>query len=183
MFSEFVGVTQEVASLIESHRSNVKETKSDILLRLLRPAEQKSSNDTPGTLQLGQGAELKVGEDIFLFLSKSAKKANAPDGVATVRSDGIYIEGQRVSPSRGSIIHPAMQFFQNRKGHRNSDGAFVSLSAWRQWHVIRNEKLIPLDELKEPSLARKRGRPIITTEMLLEELDLMFQADSVELQR
>ena len=31
MFSEFVGLTQEVASLIESKRERVAETKNDIL--------------------------------------------------------------------------------------------------------------------------------------------------------
>jgi hypothetical protein len=37
----------------------------------------------------------------------------------------------------------------------------ISLSAWRQWHVVRDEKLVRLFDLKDPAKARRRGtRPV-----------------------
>ena len=35
MYSEYVGISQELATLIETHRTNPSETKCDILLRIL----------------------------------------------------------------------------------------------------------------------------------------------------
>lgn len=170
MYSKFVGISQEVASLIEARRLNARETENDILLRVL--SEQTgAADDDASYYAIGQGARLKVGELMYLFLTEQSKKEHKPHGIAVVKEDGIYVDGRRVEPSRGSAIHPAMQYFQAKNNHRNDKGELVSMSAWRQWYVIRNSKLVQLGELKEPSLARRRGRRVMApANMTLEEL-------------
>ena len=66
MFTEFVGITQEVANLIETHRVNPNETKCDILLRIIPPILHQPKNSGDQILDLGQGAQLKVGEKIVI---------------------------------------------------------------------------------------------------------------------
>jgi hypothetical protein len=158
-YSEFAGLTAEAAALIERHRQSPIESKSQILVRVLSGANGKpTANTNPGYLDLGQGVYLRVGEQPVLFLSEEAKRQRKPDAVAEVRSDGFYMDGKRIAPSKGSVLQPAMKIVQERKKHRNSDGEIISLSSWRQWHVVREGKLLRMDELKDPALARKRGR-------------------------
>lgn len=167
MFNKFIGVTAELAAAIEGYRKTPEQSECDILLGALRPPLAESKM----TFDVGQGAELRVGERLFLFLSETTKLQGKPDGVADVRSDGLYVDGQRVIPSRGSVLGPAMVKWQQRRNHRNTDGKIVSLSAWRQWHVERGGKLVPILELKDPELARHRGR-ISPIDLTLEDLGL-----------
>ena len=110
------------------------------------------------TVMLGQGVTAHVGEKLYLFLDEQAKKSRKPHGVAEVRADGLYVEGKKVSASRRSYITPAMRIFQDKLGHTNADGAMVSLNAYLKWHVLRDDKLVSLKDLKNPALARKRGQ-------------------------
>ena len=171
-YSEFIGLSPRLASLIESHRRDPDETKDAILTRLLAVQtpdsivpDQNLKSGEPKMLDLGQGVRIKVGESIFLFLSKESKKAKEPDGVGTVQVNGIAIDGMVVPKSRGSYIHPAMVKIQDIKGHKNAKGEIISLSAWRQWYVDR-DGLVPLIKLKDPNLARKRDQAVITLEDL-----------------
>ncbi len=50
----------------------------------------------------------------------------------------------KIEPSRGSLLKPAMLVCQ-RFAHRR----MVSMSPWRQWHVLRENQFIPLVELKD----------------------------------
>jgi hypothetical protein len=113
-------------------------------------------------LDLGQGAQLRIGEKPILFLSEEAKRANRPDAEAVIRSDGFYLDGKRIEPSKGSVLQPAMKLIQERKGHRNAKGELISLSAWRQWHVVRDGKLVSMLELKNPALAHRRKRDYVS---------------------
>ena len=150
MIVKYVGLTAEAAALIEGRRSRPDQAEWEIIVEAL-----KSQSLPPHEIfDLGQGVELNAGEPLYLFLNEQSKKAKKPDGIAEVRADGIYVEGRKVEPSRGSPLQPAMQIFQRRANHR------VSLSSWRQWHVRRENRLIPLVELKDPALARRRGQPI-----------------------
>ena len=159
VFVEFVGLTQEAASLIEGKRLSPNETKSDILVRVF-------SADTPPeapepvepTLDLGQGAKLRVGETIYLFLSEQSKRLRHPEGQAEVRSDGLYVNGKKVKPAKGSAHHAAMKQVQEKRNHRNEKGELISLSAWRQWHVEREGKMVALQALKSTELAHRRSR-------------------------
>jgi len=156
MIIKYIGLTAEAASLIEGRRRRPEQAEWEIIVEALRPAPQSPK----GTFDLGQGAILNVGESLYLFLNEQNKKMNKRDGIAEVRVDGIYVEGRKVEPSRGSPLQPAMQIFQARAGHK------VSLSSWRQWHVLRDKRLIPLVELKDPELARRRGPPIDVEKLL-----------------
>jgi hypothetical protein len=171
-YSEYVGLTAEASFLVERRRESPFESKSQILVRVLSnpngPAMSPKPEPSPD-LDLGQGARLRVSERPILFLSEEAKRKGRPDAVAEVRADGFYLEGKRIEPSKGSVLQPAMKIVQERKNHRNADGQIISLSAWRQWHVLRDGKLLSMVELKDPALARKRGRaapPDITLEDL-----------------
>lgn len=179
-YSEFVGISPRTASLIEKYRKSPDETKDTIITRIFMLAAQKAA-DSPAVstaskgeehLDLGQGASVSVGEKLYLFLSEKAKNTNKPDGVGEVRRNGIVIDGKLIPPSRNSFIHPAMVEVQEKLGHRNDKGEIISLSAWRQWYVIRKGSLVRLDSLKDTRLARTRrrgGRPVAT----LEDLDDM----------
>lgn len=179
-YSEFVGLTQEIASLIESHREKESETKSDILWRIL-PRKSAStsltssnsrlpiSSATEAVLDLGQGVKLPIDDRIYLFLSKEAMENTKPDGYADVKVDGLYVDGNiKIDKSRGSYIHPAMQFIQKRKNHYNAKGEIVSLSAWRQWHVRKNNQFVSLLDCKDPKLARTRRHHKSGAELLAE---------------
>ena len=155
---EYAGLTKLAAMLIEERRKSPSETKCDILIRILSPNATSAQTEAAATFDLGQGATLMVGEPVFLFLSEDSKQARKPDATAQAKLDGFYLSDRKIRPSKGSVLQPAMQSVQRAKKHFNDKGELVSLSAWRQWHVERNGKLVPVFELKDPALARKRGR-------------------------
>ncbi len=160
-FVEFAGLTQEAASLIEINRISQKENKSDIIIRVLKNLKDlpypKPKKLEP-TLNLGQGAHLNIGETIYLFLSKQSMLLRHFDGQAEVKANGLYVNGEPVKSSRANALNTAMKFFQEKRNHRNEKGELVSLSAWRQWHVERDGKMIPLVKLKSDDLAHRRGK-------------------------
>jgi hypothetical protein len=158
MITKYVGLTAEASALIESRRSRPDQAEWEIIVEALKPATLPPK----GSLDLGQGVILMAGQTLYLFLSEGSKRARKPDGTAEVRADGLYVDGQKIKPSRGSPLQPAMQIFQNRSNH------VVSLSSWRQWHVLREKRFIPLVELKDPAQARRRGAPIDTDKLLAE---------------
>jgi hypothetical protein len=162
MITKYVGLTAEASALIESRRTRPDQAEWEIIVEALKPATVPSK----GSLDLGQGVVLIAGQTLYLFLSEGSKRARKPDGIAEVRADGLYVDGRKIEPSRGSPLQPAMQIFQERSKH------VISLSSWRQWHVLRDKRFIPLVELKDPALARRRGAPIDTNK-LLAELDAL----------
>jgi hypothetical protein len=162
MITKYVGLTAEASALIESRRSRPDQAEWEIIVDALKPVTGPSKE----SLNLGQGVVLSAGQTLYLFLSEGSKRARKPDGTAEVRVDGLYVDGQKIEPSRGSPLQPAMQIFQERSKH------VVSLSSWRQWHVLREKRFIPLVELKDPAQARRRGAPI-DTDKLLAELESM----------
>ena len=169
---EYVGLTQEATTLIESFRSATTESKSDIIVRVLSAIHNQkiAPANNQEVFDLGQGAYLKLGETITLYLSEESKRLRHPDATAEVRRDGIYMNGKRVRPSKGSPLQAGMRAVQEKRNHRNEKGEFISLSAWRQWHVERNGQIMPIFELKDPALAHKRGR--IKSELTLQDLGL-----------
>lgn len=180
IFGEFIGITQDVSTLIEQRRVSPGESKNQILRReLSRPLPASRPVPRPAAapalssdfFDFGQGAKVPMGERLFLFLSEDAKRNAKPDGVAEVRHEGLFVDGRRVDPSHGSVLHPAMQHFQRRHGHLNEKGELISLSAWRQWHVLRDRKWVQLLELKDPALAKRRGRTL-RGRLTLADLDL-----------
>lgn len=160
MYAEFVGLTPKVIGLIERHRVSPDETKSEILERLLSGLRRPDPTDrsSPSYFDFGQGVKLPVGEKLLLFLSNRAKQGKEPDAVAEIHADGFYLRGKKIAPSRGSVLDPAMKTVQKEKRHYNEKGQIVSLSAWRQWHVLRDGRLVSVAELKDPALAHRRGR-------------------------
>lgn len=173
VFVEYAGLTQETAALVEHFRKSPEETKSEIIFRILSPLRAPTSPVGAKVLDLGQGAKLFDGEELLLFLSEEAKRARTPHAVATVKSGEFFMDGKRVQPSNRSVLQPAMHLVQDKLGHRNDKGEIISLSAWRQWHVVRKGQLISMVELKDPSLARKRGRTVLlTTSKTADELGL-----------
>jgi len=170
---EYIGLNRDQSTLIECFRQSPAETKPDIIERVLSPLRPPARVSTPlakgapgGAFDLGQGVRLLVGEKPILYLSEEAKRMRQADAVAEVRDDGFYMDGAKIAPSNGSVLQPAMKIVQARKNHRNSKGELISLSAWRQWYVLRNSKLFSMLELKDPALARRRGRPELTMEDL-----------------
>jgi hypothetical protein len=158
MIVEYVGLTREGATIIEQFRTAPTETKADIIVRVLGSLLPRTAPDL--FLDLGQGVKIPIGERIELYLPKT--KLGNPDAVAEARVDGLFMDGEKyVAPRRGdSPLHPAMRRVQERKNNRNSKGELISLSAFRQWYVKRNDRLVRVDELKDSGLARKRSQPV-----------------------
>lgn len=178
MFSEYVGLTQDVASFIEGKRLSPLETKSAILKRILIATEmvpEEAHKSADREFDFGQGVRIAAGETLYLYLSKPNSVNQKPDAMAEVREDGLYLDEVRVEPSHNSVIAPAMQMVQRKLGHLNSEGKTVSLSAYRQWHVVRDGKLVALDQLKSPELRRKRRSKAskVNVEALLAELGIL----------
>ena len=175
MFAEYVGLEQDVASQIEARRENPTETKSDILRRLLGVRSEPDIVANPNQLiDFKQGIRLPVGERLYLFLFKPNGVDQKPDGMAEVKVDGLYLEGVKVPPSKGSALAPAMHHIQVRLNHVDDNGKPVSLSAYQKWYVVRDEKLVQLDQLKDPQLRRRRKPKVSTVDVkaLLAELGL-----------
>jgi hypothetical protein len=172
MIVEFAGLTHERCTLVERFRRSPTETKADIIERVLSSLLEPSAN-CKDFLDLGQGAKALVGETLMLFLPGTEKRREHPDAVATARADGLYMDGLKFEASRGSPLHPAMRMVQERKGHRNEKGEIVQLSAFRQWYVVRDGKLVQVGEIKDPALSRRRGRTeSLVSNLTAEELGL-----------
>lgn len=175
MFAEYVGIEQDVASAIEAGRENASETKNDILRRIFREwgGTKAAAGGTP-PLDFGQGIRLPIGERLYLYLSKPNGVGQKPDGIADVKDGGLYLGDRRITPSHGSVITPAMKEIQRQVGHVNQNGDLISLSAYRQWHVIRGGQLVPLDRLKDPAQRRTRTPKAskVDVDALLKELGI-----------
>jgi hypothetical protein len=157
-YDEFIGITQRVDHLIERNRIAPDETKCEILSRVLGGNEPLNLKGKFAGLDLGQGVQLNIGEKLYLFLRK---KQDKPEAIAEVTEDGLCMDGQKIIPSKGSFIHPAMQIVQRRLNNRNRKGLLISLSAWRQWHVLRDGRFVKLFDLKDPTKAKKRLSPSV----------------------
>ncbi len=159
MLVKFVGLTARAAQAIEARRRSSHESESDIIEReWAEPIvfEKPASKETHGALDVGQGIRLDVGETIHLFLSKPDGRTVRPVGSALVRQSGLEVEGNLFGQHRGSYVQKPMQFYQERHEHRRPDGTLISLSAYKHWHAVRDGKLVSLNDLKDPSKARRR---------------------------
>lgn len=152
MFVKYAGLTVEAAKVLELNRVSPDEQESDIIVRLATSLQ----SPTVRHLGLGQGVKVIVGEKLYLFLDEQAKRQGKPNGVADVKADGLYVEARKIRASKNSLIQPAMRHFQDKLGRH------TSLNAYKQWNVLREGKWVRLDELKDPSLARKRSRDVLT---------------------
>ena len=164
---KYVGLTGEASALIESRRRRPDQTESEIIVEALKP----SAVQTRPMFDLGQGVRLSPLDRLYLFLNEQSKKAKKPDGTAEVgtEADGIYVDGRKVQNSRGSPLAAAMLIFQKRAMDEGRSDKLVSLNAWLKWHVLRDGRLVPLFELKDPTLARRRGAAV-DVDKLLQEL-------------
>jgi hypothetical protein len=162
---KYVGLTAEASALIERRRSRPDQTESEIIVEALKP----SGADTRAVLDLGQGVRLPALDRLYLFLNERGKKAEKPDGTAEVgaEADGIYVDGRKVQNSRGSPLAAAMLIFQKRAVEEGRADKVASLNAWLKWHVLRDDRFVPLFELKDPTQARRRGPPV--------DVDKLFQ--------
>jgi hypothetical protein len=169
MYDEFIGISQEVSFQIEMLRSNVQETKNDILKRVLLKNSVAAAQSVPNLIDLGGGLHLPEGEKLYLFLSKPGGVQDRPDGLAEVRSDGLYVDGKAVQKSRLSLLHPAMKHYQRLANHFDKKGSLISLNAYEKWHVIRRHELVAVDGLRDAKKRRKRS-----TKMAAIDIDAMF---------
>jgi hypothetical protein len=152
-----------IVAAFRSREAEIQQLLEQVLADVLDAAPADPPAE-PKAVDFGQGVVLEVGEKPVLIIK--GRHATTAD----VRADGLYLDGVRVQPSRGSVIQPAMQMVQRRIGHVHADGSPISLSPYRQWHVWRDGALVPLGDLKDPDKARHRKRSKRT--LTLEELGL-----------
>lgn len=154
-YAEYAGLTAEAVRLIEEHRKDPAETKSQILVRALGSPAPESH---PEAFDYGEGIKIFEGEQLFLFLPGTPMRADHATAHAVVRKDGFYLEGKNIGPAEKRQFTPAMKMVQQKLKDFNEKGELKSLSAIRQWHVLRDGKLQSLESIKNPELARKRKR-------------------------
>ncbi|HEY3778372.1 MAG TPA: hypothetical protein VGL35_09970 [Rhizomicrobium sp.] len=172
---KFVGLSAEASALVERLRERPEQPETEIIANALRklvvaPAPRPTRQAVPRAAgcDLGQGAILRQDEKIYCYLRKGSVGRSKPDGVAIARDGALFIDEQRVEPQRGAWLQAALKIVQNRVGDiSETTGEAKSLNAWIQWFVRRNDKLIPVGELRVN--IHRRG---LTTELTVEELGL-----------
>ena len=171
-FVKFVGLTQEAAEAIERKRQRADESESEIVARELGSRSTPSgpvNGAGPPTLDFGQGIKLPMGQELYLFLSKTDAQSGRIAATGKVRAAGVEVGGRLFERHRGSYLQRPMKLVQERLNHRNAAGELLSLSAYQQWHVKKNGEFVPLDDLKDEKLRRRR-RP--TLDLSLDDIDL-----------
>lgn len=108
---------------------------------------------------LGDGAVLLPGEQIFCHLHKRDVEWRKADGVAIARDGTLFLDDRRVIPQRaGALLQAALRIVQERTGDvSETSGDAKSLNAWLHWFVRRDGRLIPVGELRTVVRTRNRG--------------------------
>ncbi len=174
MFAKYVGITNETATLIEYFRENPGQSEDDIIRKSLGKLreidrlwgrKEETGVDSVRTdnaefgCDLGMGAVLRNKEGIFCFRYKSSMEARKPEGVAIARDGKLFIDGQEVHRSRGSLVQPALQLIQRKiKDVSKTTGDLTSLDAWEYWYVEREGKFVPVGHLRKPNEIRRRTK-------------------------
>jgi hypothetical protein len=170
MYSKFVGITAETAALIEQYREHPQESEDEIIRRKLT-----SRKAIEGGCDLGKGAMLYEGEKLYFFRNKQSRAAGKPEAVAESKHGNLFLYGERIQPSKGSLVAPALSLVQARLNDKNAKGQFISLDAWKYWFVSRGGKLIEVGDLRDPDqIAHRRASAPLAfkTHLSLEELGL-----------
>ncbi|WP_394761220.1 hypothetical protein [Phenylobacterium sp.] len=168
MYVKYAGLTADAAEALERYRASPSETESDIIIRKLGRPEQgsiarpESRPASPGgaQLDLGQGIQLRVGETAYLYLSKTDMLRDEIAATALVTDNGLRMNGRVYGKFHGSYVQQPMKEIQRRLKHVNNQGKLISLSAYRQWYVLRDRTLVPIESLKNAALARTRLRAV-----------------------
>jgi very-short-patch-repair endonuclease len=114
---------------------------------------------------LGDGAILGQGEEIYCHLSKRDLEWRKPEGTAAARDGALFMDGKHLRPQRGAWLQEALRIVQQQVGHA------ATLNAWIHWYVRRDGQLIPVAELRTVVHTRaKRTRQ--STDLTLEDLGL-----------
>ncbi len=131
------------------------------------PPEPKPSMEASGNIgcDLGDGATLGEGEDIYCHLSKRDLELRTPEGKAVAHAGALFMDGQRIHPQRGAWLQEALRIVQQKVGHD------ATLNAWIHWYARRNGKLIPVSELRTVIQTRTK-RTAGTNELTLDDLGL-----------
>ncbi len=178
MFVKFVGLTSDTGALVEHFRETASQTEDEIIQKSLRKlrelsriflqedtVEPKDRSDETREIgcDLGKGAYLREGEKMFCFRKRSSLEARKPEGIAIGIKGKLLIDGQEVTPSRGSLVQPALQIIQRRLGdYSQTSGNLVSLDAWEYWYVERNGKYVCVGDLRDPKRIRRRNSHLKT---------------------
>lgn len=124
-----------------------------------RPAASpQSTHADPVGLDLGDGAVLSEGEEIYCFLHKRNVGYSPPDGVAVVRSGALYMDEHPVVPQRrGAWLQAALLIVQQKVGDiSKTTGEARILNAWAHWFVRRDGQLVAVADIR--SVVRTRAK-------------------------
>jgi hypothetical protein len=106
---------------------------------------------------LGKGVVLQEGEKMFCFRYRSSLRAHKPEGVAEARNGRLFIEGQEVRPSKGSLVQPALKVIQRKlRDISPTTGELISLDAWDYWYVERAGNFVRVGDLRDPNKVHRR---------------------------
>ncbi|MCG8512390.1 MAG: hypothetical protein MI741_24495, partial [Rhodospirillales bacterium] len=159
----------ETAALVEQLRESLFQSDEEVIRKALKRLllQSRETSETPSGIvpmdgvgcDLGQGAVLAEGETIYLFRYRASLDSGRFEGVATARGGKLYIGAEEVVPSRGSLVQPALQFFQRRLNDVSpSRGGFVVLDAWDYWYVKREGQYTRVGDLRDPRKIKRRKR-------------------------
>lgn len=162
MYAKFVGIKADTAALIEMRRQAPDESEDDILRRELAPPPAADPTNTAGC-DLGQGAQLQEGEQLYFFRHKRSRDARKPEAVAKAKGGNLYLYGQKVERSKGSLVQPALRMVQERLNDRNAKGELISLDAWDYWYVERRKIWRKVGTLRDQDQIVRRGQSLISS--------------------
>ncbi len=166
MSAKSVEISTKTAALIEGFRDNLFQSEDDIIgaaLERLRETETREGRIEPFETaagktgcDLGMGVVLAEGEKLYLFRYKASLGSLEPDGTATARGGRLYVEGEEVAPSKGSLVQPALRLLHRRR--RIGGAPAIPHKAWEQWHVHRDGRFVPVADLRTPESISRRDR-------------------------
>jgi len=182
MIVKYVGLTAETSALVERFRISPIQTEDEIIHSAFQrfALEQTSTKQVTGSgsvrqgCDLGRGVALTEGEPMFCFRYKSSLKSGKPEGIALAKGGALYVDGQKVEQSKGSLVQPALQLVQKRiKDVSPTNGGLVSLDAWDYWYVKRGERLVRVGELRpKDEIVRRQRKVVQVTDLNAADLGL-----------
>ncbi|ABC23321.1 DNA helicase [Rhodospirillum rubrum F11] len=140
------------------------------------PTPTEAPLPTPGIgLDLGDGAVLAEGEEIFCFLHKKDAGTRPANGVAVARGGALHMNDAPLTPQRrGAWLQAALVVVQKAANDLNpTTGEPRVLNAWAHWFVRREATLVAIADIRKgvKSRAKRAKAGEEAAEPMLEGID------------
>jgi len=168
MIVKYAGLTAETSEMLEQFRSSPKQTDDELIRYVCQsltaermPKRRAATASLEQGCDLGSGVVLGEGERVYCFLYRDSLDAQKPEGIAIAQGGALYIDGQKVERSKGSLVQPALQIVQRRVSHVSpTTGNLVCRDAWEAWYAQREGRLLRVGDLRPKHRIARRHRKL-----------------------